>query len=327
MQVTAKFGMDGDACVIPPPLEGHFMDWARPSERIVLKNILFLTDFSEPSGAALPYAITIAREYGSTVHALHVLIPESYANPYPSLSSLTADAQDERIQADLQRLESSLTGVLHEVNVVRDAAIWPAFERALRDCKADLIVLGTRGRTGAEKMMLGSVAEEIFRRASVPALTIGPFVRRQIHNAARFHCVLLAADFSPESLSAVPYALSLAQESRARLILLHVIRREPETTTQPGSELSVASALHQLHELLPPDVEIWCRPDAVVEYGEPAARVLRTAKERGVDLIVLGVRDAAGHMAAATHEERTTAHKIVANARCPVLTVRGPLPN
>lgn len=303
------------------------MDWARPSERIVLKNILYLTDFSEPSAAALPYAITIAREYGATVHALHVLVPESYANHYPSLSSLAADAQDERIQADIQRLESSLAGVLHEVNVVRDTAIWPAFERTLRDCRADLVVLGTHGRTGTEKMMLGSVAEEVFRRASAPALTIGPSVRRQIHNAARFHSVLLASDFSPESVSAVPYALSLAQESRARLILLHVIRRQPEAPPPAGSELSVASALHQLHELLPPDVETWCRPEAVVEYGEPAARILRAAKERGVDLIVLGVRDAAGHLVAATHEERTTAHKIVANARCPVLTVRGPLPN
>lgn len=303
------------------------MDWVRPSERIALKNILFLTDFSEPSAAALSYAITIAREYGSTVHALHVLIPESYANHKPGLSSLAADDQDERIQEELQRLESSLTGVPHEVNVVRDPAIWPAFERALQDCKADLIVLGTHGRTGAEKMMLGSVAEEIFRRTSVPALTIGPLVRRQIHNAARFHCVLLAADFSPESTSAVPYALSLAQESRSRLILLHVIRRLAEETAQPGSELSLASALHQLHELLPPDVETWCRPEAIVEYGEPAARILRAAKERSVDLIVLGVRDAAGHIVAATHEGRTTAHKIVANARCPVLTVRGPLPN
>lgn len=303
------------------------MDWARPPEHIVLKSILYLTDFSEPSAAALSYASTIAREYGATVHALHILIPESYSNSYSSLSSHAADAQEERVQADTQGLESILTGVHHEVNVVRDMAVWPAFERALYDCKADLAVLGTSGRTGAEKLKLGSVAEEIFRRSPIPVLTIGPLVRRRVHNAGHFHCVLLTTDFSPESLVAVPYALSLAQYSRARLILLHVIPRQPEASSPPSAELSVATALHQLYELLPPRADSWCRPEALVEYGEPAARILRVAKDRGADLIVMGVRDAAGHLAAATHGERTTAHTIVAHAKCPVLTVRGPLPN
>lgn len=188
-------------------------------------------------------------------------------------------------------------------------------------------MLGTNGRTGADKIALGSVAEEIFRRSPIPVLTIGPLVRRRVHNAGHFHCLLLTTDFSPESLVAVPFAISLAKYSRARLILLHVIPRQPEASSPPSAELSVATALHQLYELLPPGSNTWCRPEALVEYGEPSARILRAAKDRGADLIVMGVRDAAGHLAAATHEERTTAHKIVANRRCPVLTVRGPLPN
>jgi len=67
----------------------------------------------------------------------------------------------------------------------------------------------------------------------------------------------------------------------------------------------------------------WCQPEAVVEYGNPAAEILEVAKQRGADLIVLGVRDANKRMGAATHLEWSTAHKVVAQATCPVLTVRG----
>lgn len=293
------------------------------SAHIILKNILFLTDFSEPSAAALPYAIAVARKYGATVHAFHVLTPESASYAAPGLSSLAAESREEFAQVEMQRVESALSGVAHESDILRDVAVWPGLEKMIRECHGDLIVLGTHGRTGMEKALLGSVAEEIFRKAALPVLTIGPKVNPRVHNAARFRCVLLATDFSPESLVAVPYALSLAQESEARLILAHVIRRLSQPEKPADSTLSVASAMHKLHELVPLDAEAWCRPEAVVEYGEPAERILHAAKDRDADLIVLGVRDAAGRLSAATHLERTTAHKIVAHAKCPVLTVRG----
>lgn len=299
------------------------MDPVRASAQIHLKSILFLTDFSEPSAAALPYAITVARKYGATVHAVHVLTPEPYVYTTPGLASLAAEAKEESAQNEMQMVESALAGVSREVSILRDVAVWPAFERAMRECNADLIVLGTHGRTGEEKTLLGSVAEEMFRRSRVPVLTIGPQVSRQVHNAGRFHCVLLATDFSPESAVAAPYAISLAQESKARLVLLHVIHKRGLVEKAASPELSVANAMYQLHELLPPDAESWCRPEAVVAYGEPAERILHAARDRDADLIVLGVRDAAGHLAAATHLERTTAHKVVARAKCPVLTVRG----
>jgi nucleotide-binding universal stress UspA family protein len=87
-------------------------------------------------------------------------------------------------------------------------------------------------------------------------------------------------------------------------------------------EMSVAEAIHQLYETVPQDAEPW-PPEVAVEYGEPADRIIEAAKQRGMDVIVLGVRNAAGHLGAATHLERATAHKVVAHAPCPVLTVRG----
>jgi nucleotide-binding universal stress UspA family protein len=75
--------------------------------------------------------------------------------------------------------------------------------------------------------------------------------------------------------------------------------------------------------MVPEAAELWCRPEATVRFGNPADRILEAAKEHEADLIVLGVRDAAGHLGAATHLERTTAHRVVVQATCPVLTVRG----
>jgi len=281
--------------------------------RINLKNILFLTDFSQPSEAALPFAIAIAREFASTIHALHVLIPQPYLYMTPETIPLAIEAQEENTQAEMQRVEAQLTGLPHEATVVRGVSIWPALEHAM--ASTDLIVLGTHGRTGAQKVLFGSVAEEIFRRARVPVLTIGPGLRKRTHNGARFNRVLFATDFTPESLAATRFAVSLAEEHQARLLLLHVIG------DSESEGHSVANVMYRLSELLPKDAEFWCRPEAVVEYGEPAERIVEAAKQRDADLIIMGVRH--GHLGAVTHLERSVAHKVVAHATCPVLTVRG----
>jgi len=291
--------------------------------RIALKNILFLTDFSEPSEVALPFAVAIAREYGAKVHALHVLIPAPYAYVSPDTLSVARQAQEESAQVEMQRIESQLAGVPHEIRVVHGAEVWPTVEQQIAEHQADMIVLGTHGRTGPQRLLLGSVAEEILRQTHVPALTIGPEVPWAVHNGARFRRVLFATDFSPESLAATPYAMSFAQENQAALILVRVVRLpDPEVERHPRGP-SVANIMHDLHALVPGDAELWCRPETVVEYGGPSERILHVASERRADLIVLGVRSAAGHVAAATHLGRPTAHMIVAHAKCPVLTVLG----
>jgi nucleotide-binding universal stress UspA family protein len=184
-------------------------------------------------------------------------------------------------------------------------------------------VLGTHGRTGAQKLLLGSVAEEVFRRSYVPVLTIGPWAHGGAHNAARFRGVLFPTDFTPESLVAAPYALSMAQENQARLILLHVMKEPEKPLTEEAAQDAVSNVVRKLHEVVPAAAELWCRPEAVVQTGNPAEKILQTAKDHGADLIVLGLRDAKGHLGAATHLGRATAHKVVAHAACAVLTARG----
>ena len=291
--------------------------------RISFKSVLFLTDFSEPSEAALPFAITIARAYGAKVHGFHVLLPTPSAYTTPEFTVAAIEAEEESAQSGLQRLESQLAGIPHEASVERGEAVWPSVERIIQDAKIDLVVLGTHGRTGARKLLLGSVAEEMFRRLAVPVLTIGPDVRTRAHNDARFRRVLFATDFSPHSLAAWPYAVSLAQENQARLVLLHVVPEEKISEAAVLGEIPKGSPLSRLNALLPKEADLWCRPESVVEYGDAATRILEEARNRGADLIVLGVRDVSGHLGAATHLGRATAHRVVAHAPCPVLTVRG----
>src|SRR6202142_1476859 len=176
--------------------------------QVAFKDILFLTDFSKSSEAALPFAIAIARNFDGTIHVLHVLTP---VIPESCPAAITAD--EELSEVEMQKVESQLAGVVHETTMDRVIGVWPAIERAIEDPHIDLVVLGTHGRTGAQKFLLGSVAEEIFRCSTVPVLTIGPSVRKGTHKGARFRRILFATDFTPESLAAAPYAISFAQEN------------------------------------------------------------------------------------------------------------------
>jgi nucleotide-binding universal stress UspA family protein len=289
--------------------------------RISLENILYLTDFSEPSEAALPFAISIAREYGSKLYALHILTPAMYTYTSPKITVEAINAQEKCAEQDMTRLEPHFRGLKHEAIIERGVGFWQTLESALKRYRIDMIVLGTHGRTGAAKLALGSVAEEVFRRSHVPVLTIGPSVPQGFEKGARFHRVLFATDFSRESMAAAPYAISLAQENDAQLFLLHVLPVAGSEREAKKPEASVVQAVHKLAELVPSEAELWCRPEPMVECGEPAEKILGVAQQRDADLIVLGVRGAR-LMGAATHLEGSTAHKMVAHAKCPVLTVR-----
>jgi nucleotide-binding universal stress UspA family protein len=292
------------------------------SSPVCLKSIIYLTDFSEPSRSALPFAMTVARNHGSCIHALHVLGSNRHDCANPELKAALAAADDEIAQTEMDKLGSALSAIKHHTIVVRGGDIWSAVEGAIKDHDVNLLVLGTRGRIGLLRHRLGSVAEEIFRRSPVPVLTVGPKVYGYPHNDAHFRRVLFATDFEAESDAAVPVAVSIARENSARLILLHVLDG-PWGGVGSIVEPSVAEIMHELYEMVPKGADLWCRSEAIVKYGDPSKQIVETARGRCADLIVLGVRDHASTLDMATHMDKATAHKVLVDAPCPVLTVRG----
>jgi nucleotide-binding universal stress UspA family protein len=296
---------------------------AHAGKRIDFKNVLFLTDFSEPSCDALPFATAIARGYGSRVYALHVLVPSTYAYMSPEAAVSFLDDQEEWAKAEMTRLDSQLSGLQREDIIERGSDLWDVVSDLIKEREIDLIVMGTHGRTGLKKALLGSYAEEVFRRSHVPVLMSGPQARIGAHSGGRFRCILFATDFNEVSSMAAPYAVSLAQENQAQLILVHVLPQPKPGKPINPADLSVAEAIHQLEHLLPQEAQQWCRPRPVVEHGEPAARILEAAKECGADLIVLGIRGLDKLERISTRIQRDIAYNIVARAHSPVLTVRG----
>jgi nucleotide-binding universal stress UspA family protein len=288
--------------------------------RIALRNILFATDFSPAAEMALPYAIGLAKQYGAKVHGLHVRFPATYPIVGPEAMPQVIEAAEEQAKFEAKQLHEMLETVPHEVTVT-EGDLWPSLNEIVNKQNTDLIVMGTHGRKGVSRALLGSAAEEVFRKASCPVLTVGPHVSHNTERRLAMKEILFATDFSPESLAALRYAVSLAQEHQANLTLLNVTGK-PEVGELVHAGQYAESTMRRLQTLVPQGAELWCEPKCRVEQGAEAEKIMEVAIALGADLIVLGVRSPQGGVGAATHLLQSIAHQVVANAQCPVLTVR-----
>jgi nucleotide-binding universal stress UspA family protein len=288
--------------------------------RIALKNILFATDFSPAAETALPYAIGLAKQYGAKVHGVHVRFPATYPIVGPEAMPQVLEAAEEQAKFEAKQLHEMLETIPHELTVA-EGDLWPVLSEIVSQQKTDLIVMGTHGRTGVSRALLGSAAEEIFRKAHCPVLTVGP---RVLHNPERrlaMKQILFATDFSAESLAALPLAVSLAQEHQSNLTLLHVVGK-PEVGELVHAGQYADSTIRRLQSLVPVGAELWCEPKCRVEQGPEAEKIMEVATALGADLIVLGVHAPQGGLGATTHLLQSIAHQVVTHAQCPVLTVR-----
>jgi len=288
--------------------------------RIDIKNVLVATDFSPAGSAALPYAGDIAKRYGANLYALHVRPPAVNPMTQPATWPALIEAAEKETKAQEQMLREAIPW-METKTIVREGDLWSVLASEIERNHIDLLVVGTRGRTGVRKFFLGSVAEEILRQAPCPVLTVGPsseseFRRGQISE------ILCAVSFTPEMKKSVEYALSLAQEFQARLTMLHVIT-EPKACEIVTPEQLKGACEHLLREMIPPESEEWCKARFVVEQGPIAEKILDVANRNKTDMIVLGAHKPSGFPGAATHLPIATAHKVVSHANCPVLTVRG----
>lgn len=308
-----------------------------PDRAFSVENVLFATDFSPASEAALPYAAAICRRFGSKLHVVHVLsdaglLVAAGGVDYVTLGTLIDDAQAE-VKQKLQHIVEPLEGIVRFTHVGH-GPVWSFLEGLIRENGIDLIVVGTHGRTGLGRLLLGSVAESILRRAPCPVLTIGPQVSGRDKLPAVAASVPTHRDLSPPELNLrqivfatnfeqnadrlAQAAISLAEQFRARLTLLHVI----EDYAQLGScSAPIDLAVGRLRKLLAGEQPLQYAPETVVEFGAAAEGILKIAADRDADLIVLGARDAAE--VGSTHLPWSTAHYVIASAACPVLTIRG----
>lgn len=287
--------------------------------RISLKNILYTTDFSPSAEAAAPYAWELAKRYGAKVIGLHVRPVESNGMVPPEAWAAVHEANELQANQQAGHLKALLRGVENEVEVT-EGVIWDVISKTIEEKKVDLVVTGTHGREGLGKLVMGSHAENILRHSPVPVLVVGPYVRTAPEKTTRMKRILFATDFSEASLAALPYALSLAEENQAELDILRVVAPQKSGELVNPRELMDA-AVRQMKQLVPMEAEAWCKPQFLTEVGEPTQKILQVAELSKADLIVLGVKRVYRALGV-THIPWTTAHKIIAEARCPILTVR-----
>ena len=279
--------------------------------RFAFRKILFATDLSTAAEKALPYALEIARRYGATLYVVHAIAPVGYPYaPVAAWPNLEEQEAQFRSQAQ-QRLEHRLEGTAHET-YFRHGQVLPVLRELIESKQIDLLIIGTHGRTGMDKVVLGSVAESIFREAKCPVLTVGPRANSPSSSAAELSRILYATDFTPESLAAAPYAISLCREHRARLILLNCLEN--------GGDARLM--IRTLRELVPFGADLRTEPICIAEQGSHAQKIPEVCEAHGADLLVLGVSVEKYPLSSPLHFHRSALYKVIALATCPVLTVR-----
>jgi len=280
------------------------------------KNVLYATDFRRDAELALPFALSVARKCDSKLYIVNVVDVSPFSTPAPTnaMRAVEAQAIREAKEASLA-LAPALDEFPHEM-LIRKGDVWKEISSILEEKHVDLIVLGTHGRAGVSKIVLGSVAENIFRHAPCPVLTIGPRIHGEPDRFSHLHSILVPADFSGESAAAISCAVSLALANQSRLYLLYVA---------PSEEMPEPSLKHALRNSIPPDADFAFAPKVFLEAGTPSQKILDLADELAVDLIVLGVKPPAIFTGTSNHQAMATACKVVSGAGCPVMTVRAPV--
>jgi nucleotide-binding universal stress UspA family protein len=241
------------------------------------------------------------------------------------LSSVQRDEILQQVHEFIQPVVPSDQPVAVEVSEGRP--VDQILERA-RALTADLIVMGTHGRSGFERLFIGSVAEKVLRKASCPVLTVPPRVTEAVA-PPRYRHILCAVDFSDSSLRALRHALALAEEADAHVRVLHVLELQPESDVPEMPILTAnlkayhdqlkQAARQRLAASIPEDVREYCTVEEGVATGKPYVEILREAREGNADLIVMGVR---GRSAADVVLFGSTTQHVVRQATCPVLTMR-----
>ena len=304
---------------------------------IEIKRILCPTDFSDFSRRAFDHAVALARWYDSTVTLLHVVhfVPMTVpAHGGVELREVALTSEDRTaLLGDMRQFADREVGgaVPVDLDLAQGTPVTEILAKA-EDLQADLIVIGTHGRSGFERFVLGSVTDKVLRKAACPVLTVPTGVPDAVPAPpVLFKRILCAVDFSDCSVRALEYAISLAQESDAHLTIMHVIELPPDVAREVHENvagppnlreyvvLAEKDRLARLEAAIPDEVRTFCTVDTVVATGRPYREILRVAEEQRTELLVVGVH---GRGAMDRFLFGSTTEQLVRQASCPVLTLR-----
>ena len=293
---------------------------------IDISHVLCPVDFSEFSRCALDHAIAMATWYEARLTVLHVVVNRPAVDIPPF--ELT-DVERGQILADLtafvgqQPPDPSVDLLIREASDVRREIL-----HQVDALKADVLVIGSHGRSGFERLLLGSVTERVIRQAACPVMVVprgAPDAERG--GPVRFSRILCPVDFSEGSLAGLTYALGLAQEADARLTVMHALELPPELNEHPMSADVNIDALHaaakatrlqHLRELVPESARTYCTVETMVEEGAAYRQILKVAAGQHSDLIVMGVH---GRGAIDLLVFGSNTLRVTRAATCPVLAV------
>lgn len=294
-----------------------------PVLEITLKNILVTTDFSACSEAAVKMAASLARQHQSQLILLHTI---PFDPLVPNTVAPMAPEYEEQLGVTDKRMEEirkapELAGL--PLKIFKGPGDVLAVARQLvYDEHVDLFVIGTHGRTGFRKMLMGSVAEEAERLLCCPVLAVGPKVNPELLTHGGFTSILYATDFSTGSQNALSYAVHFARETGGRLHMLHVLLEEMATAFYLHTDME-HNCSERMKRLIPAGL-LPTPPEVIVTTGMPAEEIVRQATIANADLIVMGIHASGWTGAhASAHIPWSVANAVVANAPCPVLTVCG----
>ena len=295
-----------------------------------IQRILCPIDFSDASRHALEHAAACAGWYGAQITILHVYgAPQPWV-PAPEMPGYVPRApavQAQDVVEEVRRFSTPIiSGGVPEIVVMEGN---PAKEIVLlgERMAADLLIMGTHGRGGFERLFLGSVTEKVLRTTLCPVLTVPPPIQTPFANPVVYKTILCPVDFSDTSSRARQYASALAKETDARLILLHVVEG---VIAPPGVDLNAHFNVPEYHRYLEEDAMARLktaipgearrpRSEERVTSGKPFREILRVAAETNAELIVMGVH---GRGAVERWVFGSTTHHVLREARRAVLTLR-----
>jgi nucleotide-binding universal stress UspA family protein len=289
------------------------------TSNLEIRNILVATDYSAPAHRALEAAIAIGEVYGAGLLLAHASFSSSFAGGegvVPAEFLIDQLAEDKKQMEELVANQSALTRLRLDT-VVEYADPVTLVKRLVETNKIDLIVVGSQGASGLERLALGSVAESIANNLTVPVLIIGPLARNE---RELFKSIVFATDLSSTGLRPAQYASSFAERFHSQLLVMHVIE-EPLHNISAQLEVE-ARLLQDMQSLLPKDADLSFYPQFRIEHGRPAERIIETARSVKANLLILGARR---QHALADHLPWLTISKVVREAGCGVLVIRNRL--